>query len=802
MTNPTLLPRVLLVCGLILTANLHAAYVVILGPEGSGTFGDDVKTLPNRNIVVLDENYDDPQTGATNVGAAHLYSPEGVLISTLKGSTTNDNVGRDVFVLSNGNYLIASFSWSANRGAVTFCSATTGCDGVVSAANSLVGAQASDLVGSPAYVLLLSNGNYVVAAPSWDNGAITDAGAVAWGSGTTGIAGVMSTANSLHGTTTSDRIGNGQLVALANGNYVVVTPFWDDIVSDPAVPNSGAVTFGNGSVGTTGAVSPSNSFSSGRDNGSSHLIRATALTNGNYVIDQANWFNTSAVAVGAVTWASGNTGIVGRATTSNSLIGSTAGDSVGGDGIAALPNGNYLVRSSDWRGSLGALSFADGNGPTIGVVSAANSLVGSNVADRIGMNVTILSDGDYVTHSQQWDNGSLNSVGAVTWGSGSTGVSGLVSISNSLVGSTAFDLLGRFGEVVALSNGNYVVACPLCDVNGIDTGGVILGRGDGSTVGVLDTGNTLHGSTAMDMTNVKAYALTNGNYVVAMPSWSLSGINAVGAVSLASGSSGLVGPVSAANSLIGSQTNDRVGNGGVTALSQGNYVVRSLNWRNETVGNAGAVTYASGTSGLVGSVSAQNSLVGTRQDDFVGGGGVFALSNGNYVVVSDRWNNGTILRAGASTFGSGNTGIVGTIGASNSFVGTRADDRVGLYANTANLFGPGVVVLPDGNYLLRSLYWDGPNLPFNSNVSAVTFGLGTGLAPDPPGVLNNADLVGPLTANNSGFGTVFRGAQPTLIVHDYNASDIPQRRQLVLGLPLENRVILLSYDLFFRGDFE
>ena len=47
-----------------------------------------------------------------------------------------------------------------------------------------------------------------------------------------------------------------------------------------------------------------------------------------------------------------------------------------------------------------------------------------------------------------------------------------------------------------------------------------------------------------------------------------------------------------------------VGNGGVVALTNGNYVVRSPNWDNGAVINAGAATWRSGTSGVSGVVSA------------------------------------------------------------------------------------------------------------------------------------------------------------------------------------------------------
>ena len=63
-----------------------------------------------------------------------------------------------------------------------------------------MGSHASDLVGY-ADVTALSNGNYVVISPYWDNGAIANAGAVTWGSGTSGVTGPVSSANSLVGST-------------------------------------------------------------------------------------------------------------------------------------------------------------------------------------------------------------------------------------------------------------------------------------------------------------------------------------------------------------------------------------------------------------------------------------------------------------------------------------------------------------------------------------------------------------------------------------------------------------------------
>ena len=77
-----------------------------------------------------------------------------------------------------------------------------------------------------------------------------------------------------------------------------------------------------------------------------------------------------------------------------------------------------------------------------------------------------------------------------------------------------------------------------------------------------------------------------------------------------------------------------MGSGGITALSNGNYVVGSTFWDNGTITNAGAVTWGNGTTGVSGAVSATNSLVGSKANDQVGSGGITALTNSNYVVRS------------------------------------------------------------------------------------------------------------------------------------------------------------------------
>ena len=96
-----------------------ADQVDIAGPAGSGAFGTSVTVLPNGNIVVTD-----PNGPVSNVGAVYLYSPTGVLISTLTGSSLDDRVGDGgITVLANGNYVIRSSLW--NNGGIVDAGAVT-----------------------------------------------------------------------------------------------------------------------------------------------------------------------------------------------------------------------------------------------------------------------------------------------------------------------------------------------------------------------------------------------------------------------------------------------------------------------------------------------------------------------------------------------------------------------------------------------------------------------------------------------------------------------------------------------------
>ena len=316
-----------------------------------------------------------------------------------------------------------------------------------------------------------------------------------------------------------------------------------------------------------------------------------------------------------------------------------------------LSTGNIVVTDPfDNAGGVNAGAVYLFNGTTGALIS---TLTGSHANDNVGsLGVTALTNGNFVVTSFSWDNGSIVDAGAVTWGSGITGVSGVVSASNSLVGSKPFDYVGGSKE------------------NGFN--GVNFNKSDG----------------------VKA--LTNGNYVVRSPVWANGNVASVGAVTWGDGTKGISGAVTPENSLVGSHTDDIFpvrSSSNITVLTNGNYVVRSIGWDNGMIVDVGAVTWGDGTAGVSGVISAANSLFGTQSNDRVGSSGVKALANGNYVVASDEWKNGPVLRAGAVTWGNGTAGTTGAVSATNSLVGTRDYDYVGLND---------VVVLTNGNYVVAS----------------------------------------------------------------------------------------------------
>jgi hypothetical protein len=189
----------------------------------------------------------------------------------------------------------------------------------------------------------------------------------------------------------------------------------------------GAAAWGGGAAGVVGSASSSNSLVGGTSGHNAEYvgIRVTALASDHYVV--ANSFRNGHMAAAA--WGNGASGVVGVVSSSNSLIGSHAVAGVG-QAIIPLTNGDDGVAGENWNGCQGAVAWGGGTAGVAGVVSSSNSLVGSHQSDRMGDVLTPLTKGNYVTSTSAWN----NSAGEATWGGGTAGVAGAVSAADSLVG--------------------------------------------------------------------------------------------------------------------------------------------------------------------------------------------------------------------------------------------------------------------------------------------------------------------------------------------------------------------------------
>ena len=662
--------------------------------------------------------------------------------------------GSESVILSTGNIVVTDpfdNAGGVNAGAVYLFNGTTG-----ALISTLTGSHTNDYVGNLG-VTALTNGNFVVNSFTWDNGSVVDAGAVTWGSGITGVSGAVSATNSLVGLKPFDYVGGSKdnsffdfiftksdgVTALTNGNYVVRSPVW----GNGNVASAGAITWGDGTKGISGAVTPENSLV-GSHSEDIRLSRSdsniTALTNGSYVVRSFGWDNGTIVDAGAVTWGDGAKGVSGVISAANSLFGTQSDDRVGFEGVTALANGNYVVASSEWKNGpvmrAGAVTWGNGTAGTSGAVSAANSLVGTNDFDYVGLDdVVALTNGNYIVASSLWHNITARTTGALTWADGTKGISGAITSSNSIISGQGRSM---GASVTALANGNYVLGAMWFDGTR-DITGIIT---DIVPKSFVSSGGGIQ----------KVVALTNGNYVIVDSSGD-------GSVTWVDGTKTTAGTVSAANSLVGLTTRnlDYII---VTPLANGNYVVNSYK----------GVTWGNGTTGTSGTVSAANSLVGSQNFAEVGYNGVTALTNGNYVVSSSILANGVIVEAGAATWGNGTTGIIGTVSAANSLVGTQNFERVSL-----------LMALSDGNYLARS----GP-------AGAITWVNGsTGKTIDGLNVNTLQNSIVPLTAISPPWSRNFSASS-----HEHvfvfnvltNAQNRPfDSRRITVGFPDAN---LLTFD--------
>ena len=613
-----------------------------------------------------------------NGGALTFGSSSAPVTGTIPTSNSiygapNDNVGNSIDENYYTSYFVVrSTVWGGGKGAVTWGDVYSGFSSpqIVSAANSLVGNSVTDGVGSGGTTFLNNGASYLIKSPNWSGGL----GAVTWAQGggnITGVIGLEGNGNSIVGSTAGDSVGSGGIDILYNGNFLVRSPLWDNA----SATNAGAVTWGSQSTGftITGPIANTNSLVGTHNNDSVGSTSVTTLyASGMQLLRSASWDSNK----GAVTWFDPGSTIVGDVSAANSLVGSTAGDAVGAN--VTTTGSQYVVFSPLWDDYLlsvadaGAVTFASANSGVVGQVSAVNSLVGSHAGDQVGnsLGFTGFVSGGSVIRSSNWDGGR----GALTYVAAGATPAAVLDATNSLVGNTANDSIGS-GSFSNYTTGKVAVFSPSWNNGAATLAGAVTwldttAPNSGFT-GTVTSANSLVGSTTNDQVgSTSSVQYINGTlFAVRTASWDNGAATNAGAITWVNPAAPPTGPVSASNSLVGSNTNDAVGGSTSFTTGSGYIVTRNGAWN----GNRGAVTWMSTAAPVTGSISSANSLIGANANDQIGAWGVSTLSNGNYYVLSGYYNN----NAGAVTIGSASAGISGVVSGTNSLVGLAANDGIG-----------------------------------------------------------------------------------------------------------------------------
>lgn len=434
------------------------------------------------------------------------------------------------------------------------------------------------------------------------------------------------------------------VVLLANGNIAVSDPFDSSIAA-----RSGAVHLYNSATLTL--ISSIYGDTAGDQLGSDGI---TALANNNFVIASSFDNEGGIVDAGSVRLIDGSTGVQ----ISSALVGDSAGDHLGSDGITTLLNNTFVIASSNDNeaGINNAGSVRLVNGFTAVQI---NAYVGDAANDMLGSNgITALANNNFVIASSFDDEGGIVDAGSVRLINGATGIQ-----INVLFGDGPVDQLSSHG-ITALANNNFVIATGEDDIDLAD-GGIAINGGsvwlvDGATG--VQIGSAIIGNVTGDNLGSNGVtALANNNFVITSQFDDEEGIVDAGSVIMVDGATGVQ-----INTLVGNVENSMLGSYGVTALANNNFVIAS----------AGTMLMVNGTTGVP-----INTLAGES-------GSITALANNNFVVTS-RHNH--LNERGWVSLVDGATNVQ-----INKLVGDVTD----------NLGFDGITTLANNNFVIASSYDD------------------------------------------------------------------------------------------------
>ena len=659
----------------------------MVGYTANDSYYWSLRMLRNGNFVISWSYADDYINARTDAGATTWCSASSATVGTI--GTGNSLFGvRAVWPLANGNYVAYSPYCSspyASGGAATWCSGTSASPvGYPTTGNSLYG-QANQQACYQ--VTELANGNYVVLSYK-AYGQPDSSGAATWCSGTGATAKYVSTGNSIYGQYANE--GGSLVQPLPNGDYLLVNAG----ATPQGYDGAGCVTRLPGGSSVSGTMT---SYQYLLGKASDHVGNGgvSVMPDGSYVIYSPNFISGNTV--GAVTFVHrANSLPYANISTGNSMVGSASLDLYNpySGVVTVLSNGSWVVNMRSWNNYMGFVLWNPAESSLNGITTTASyinsfCLYGSTAGDNVGLSIRGLPNSSFVVESSPYN----NSYGALTWCSGTSRTVGYPNSGNSLLGRYPSDISSC--SFYQLANGNYVY-CNASANNGY--GWVAFGKSNAVMTGYASHSSyTLMGSSTNDHVG-GIITLPNGDYMAATGDYDNGANVDAGAIVYCDGLVGKVGVISTNIALIGASAGDRVGSSMNWAQlpGGGGFLVANYYARAGGIANAGSVNYFANGAAFTGLLNTNTGLIGSSPYDQVGSGGIVVLSNGYCIVKSPYWNNGAVTRAGAITLVKPSAGLAGTISQNNSVLGLVKGDPGGAamtaafdYVNSQLIVGHG-----------------------------------------------------------------------------------------------------------------
>ncbi|MBL8329745.1 MAG: filamentous hemagglutinin N-terminal domain-containing protein [Rubrivivax sp.] len=534
--------------------------------------------------------------------------------------------------LSSGDLVVADPEWNGTRGYARlvpfntdFATTLRGSLAAPAAGNALVGTASNARVGSG--VTDLGSGTYLVQSNFGGLGAYT------FSSTSSPTVGNLSSANSLVGA--SNYSLNG-LTVLSNGAYLVQGGFEGNF----STTGRGAFAYGPAGTGISGVINVVGAWEenySGLSNTVNRPTQVVDLGAGYWALNLQNGLSANGN-VRSVLWGGPNAVHTGQVNPANAFTDSSLS-------LHALGSGAFAVALPNWGSNEGAVLRVNASTLAAPAVSSSTALVGQS-GDNIGSGGFFsVGSNRAILLSPQW-NGNAGAATFVTPGNAATRLIGSLSASNSLVGASAGDKLGNglfpswqnleplHQPVVRLgTTSTYALLSPMW--NGERGAATLFDPATADLLGTLGAANSLVGRHAGDRVGLGAgvtevinqpgrfdpddsatrnpfVSLGGSRFALRSPEWRAQAGDTAGAGALTwidTASALPIGTLDAQNSLVGAQAGDRIGYDGASTLVQPLTGTRQLISHVAFDGGKGAVTVVDSTNPPIGVVGSGNSLV-------------------------------------------------------------------------------------------------------------------------------------------------------------------------------------------------